>query len=155
MRTHSRSRVLPFLLSALALVGSRQPAGASTGPNVGPIAGPIELSTAAEVVSFPVGSLLETTILVENHGATAATVFLLGRIVWPDGSTQLQRYGPPVTVDGNGAFLLSALGPIPDDAGSGAGTFTATAFVGALGPGGHGSQGGRLIARSSSGFVLP
>lgn len=125
--------------------------GASIG---GPVAGPIEISTEAEILSSPLGNLLETTLVVENHGSEPVRVFLLGRVVWPDGSSQILRYGPPVAIDANGAFLLSALSPIPEDAGTGTGTFTATAFVGPVGHGGRAAFAGPLIARDSSTFEL-
>ena len=52
-------------------------------------------------------------------------------------------------------MILSALSPVPDEVGSGTGTFTAFVFVGPLGQGGHKSYPGQLIARSTSLFLLP
>lgn len=160
MRTNSSNRVFSLALGALGLLSlttGQRPAAASgsTVPIDGPVAGPIEISVEAEVLPTPLGNLLETTLIVENHGSDPAMVFLLGQIEWPDGSKRLLRYGQPVAITANGAMILSALSPIPADVGSGAGTFTATAFVGALGLGGRGSYAGRLIARASSPFVPP
>jgi hypothetical protein len=159
MITSSAGRFLPITIGTFGLflashVGRPAAAAGSSAPGGGSSAGPIELTTEAEVVSTPLGSLLETTLVVENHGPDPVTVFLLGKVEWPAGSRQLLRYGRPVTIDGDGAFVLSALSAIPDDAGSGAGTFTATAFVGAIGQGGRGNYPGRLIARSSAPFEL-
>ena len=105
MRTRSSTRFLWQAIAAIALLfltpGLPAAAGSGAsigGPNVGPVAGPIEVFTEAEALSTPLGSILETTILVENHGRDPAKVLLRGLITWPDGSTQHLRYGPPVTI---------------------------------------------------------
>lgn len=162
MRTNTKKKLSTLVLAALGLLyptaGLHSAATAAPGtglPASGPVAGPIEVFTFAEVVSSPLGTLVETTLVVENHGADPASVFLLGRFTWPDGSAGLLRYGPPATVAPHGALILIALSPVPASVGSGAGTFTANAFVGAIGTGGRGSFSGPLLAQDSSVFELP
>jgi hypothetical protein len=142
-------------LGLLTLTTELRPAAASGSTLRGPIAGPVEVFTEAEVLSAPFGELLETTLLAENHADAPVRVLLIGRITWPDGSTQILRYGPPTTIDADGALLINALSPIPADVGSGEGTFTATAFVGPIGHGGRRDYPGPLIPRDSSTFVIP
>ena len=161
MRTNTKNTLFTLVLTALGLLYSppvlcSAAAGAGTPlPGSGPVAGPIEVFASAEVVSAPFGSLVETTLVVENNGNDPVRVFLRGRFTWPDGSTGLLRYGQPVSIPPNSALILIALSPIPDSVGSGDATFTATAFVGAVGTGGRGSFSGPLIAQDSSVFVLP
>ena len=157
---HLRSPIRSFLLvtaalALLSLTSDLRPTAASGSAFAGPIAGPVEVFTEAEVLRTPLGDLLETTLIVENHADDPVRVLLIGRITWPDGSTQLLRYGPPMTIDADGALVITALSPSPADAGSGEGTFTATAFVGPIGHGGHAVYPGALIARDSSTFVIP
>src|SRR5262245_57056088 len=162
-RLHAMSssiRVLLLLLTALGLLTlttDLRPvaASSSTVPIAGPVAGPIEVFTEAEIVPSPLGNLLETTLIVENHGSDPVLVLLIGQVAWPNGSSQMLRYGQPMAIAPNGALILSALSAIPADAGSGTGSFTATAFVCAIGHGGRGGYPGRLIAQDSSSFVLP
>ena len=160
MSNHTLHGMLAIALAAFGLLGpssASQPAplAGSTRLGSGPVAGPIEVFTDAEVLSGPGGSLLETTVVVANDGVEPASVLLIGRIEWPDGSTQLLHYGPPSTVDADGALIITALSPIPADVGSGEGSFTVTAIVAAIGQGGHADYAGRLIAQDSSPFVLP
>jgi hypothetical protein len=160
-----RSRSLGFLLTPLAFLCSTSgptavAAGtpAPGGPGGGPVAGPVEVFVQAEVTSGPVGSLVETELVVANDGDDPVRVVLLGRFTWPDGSTGLLRYGTPVVVDAHGALIVNALSPIPADVGSGSGSFAVTAVVGAIGWGGRGGRAdypGALIARDADGFELP
>lgn len=118
------------------------------------VAGPIEISTEAEVVGSPFGAAIETTLFVENKGSEDAQIFLLGQFAWPDGSSNLVRYGRPVVLPANSALLMIALSVVPDSVGAGTGTFRAQAFVGAIGHGGRGDHRGALIARDESTFEL-
>lgn len=158
MRTNRKRLIAIATLGFLLLGPVPRPASASTPPDLpgsGPTAGPIEVSTMAEVISSPLGLLLETTVIVQNHGTDPATVLLLGDIHWPDGSRQRLRYGPPSTIDADGALIISALSIVPDSVGSGPGSFTAAALVGSVGMGGRSGYRSPLIALHSSSFELP
>jgi hypothetical protein len=155
-------RSLGFLLAALALLcATSRPtaiaagAPAPGGPGAGPVAGPVEVFVQAEVTSGPVGSLVETELVVANDGDDPVRVVLLGRFTWPDGSTGRLRYGTPVVIDADGALIVNALSPIPADVGSGSGSFAVTAVVSVIGPGGRADYPGALIARDADGFELP
>ena len=161
MRTNLKSKYLALILSAFGVLFLSQDTlsagagGPGTGvPGSGPVAGPVEVFTFAEVIPGPVGQLIETTIVVENQGDDPVSVLLLGRFTWPDGSSHILRYGPPVIIAPDETLILIALSPVPDSVGSGTGTFTGTAIVGSIGPAGRGGFTGRLIARDNAAFEL-
>jgi hypothetical protein len=124
-------------------------------PSDGPVAGPIEVFTQVEVIDSPFGTLLETTFIVENSGVEDASVLLFGLLEWPDGSSTLLRYGPPVTIGADGALILIATSLVPDDVGSGPGTFTGTAILTNVGREARVEAQGPLIAQDQSDFTLP
>jgi hypothetical protein len=158
LRNNNRVLLLTVAMLALFCIGpvlENTAAQSREIPGGDPVAGPIEVFTDAAVVNSPLGTLVDTTLVVENSGRFPARVFLIGELRWPDGSRQLLHYGPPVVIAPSGAVIISALSVVPDTVGSGEGLFTVTAIVGAIGPGGHGAYGGRLIASDNSPFELP
>jgi hypothetical protein len=158
---YGKLRILAFSAAAVGLLSvgpslATAAGGPSRGlPTSGTKAGPVEVFTDASAASSPFGTLVDTDVFLENKGTEPVRVYLTGSFQWPDGTSTRLRYGQPFDLPANSGVILLALSLAPASVGSGAGTFTATAFVASIGNGGRGGFRGPLIAQDSSPFQLP
>ena len=155
MTRSSRLLTVGLFVATLFAAFLQAPVVAQVLPGDGPKIGPFEIFTEARIIDSPFGTLVETTLIVDNASAVEAGAFLVGSIDWPDGTSQMLRYGPPVVIPVRGAVIIFALSIVPPRVGSGEATFTGVAILTNVGSGPRADERGPLIIQDSATFDIP